>query len=82
MNVNANVSAAAKMKKKKKINKDMKFGEVLEKYPETGEVFVEEGLYCISCPMAAMETIKDGCKAHGIDADKFVKKLNSKVNKK
>jgi hybrid cluster-associated redox disulfide protein len=68
-------------KMKGKINKKMTFAEVMKKYPETAEIFIEEGLHCIGCPMAMMETIEDGCKAHDINADKLIKKLNKKLKK-
>jgi len=65
-------------KKQGKISKKMSFAEVLENYPETADVFMQEGMHCIGCPMAMSETIEDGAAAHGIDADKLVEKLNKK----
>ena len=69
---------------KEKINKDMKFAEVMSKYPKTAEVFFEIGLGCAMCHGAAYETIEEGCKAHGM-TDKqikdLVKELNEKINK-
>jgi hybrid cluster-associated redox disulfide protein len=64
-----------------KITKKMTFADVLKKHPETAEIFMQEGLYCIGCPMAMMETIEQGCGAHGIDPDKLVEKLNKKLQK-
>ena len=72
------------MKKKTKartITKNMEFSEILKKYPELAEVFIEEGMHCIGCPMAGQETIGQGCKAHGINADKLIEKLNKKLKK-
>ena len=69
---------------KEKINKNMKFAEVMSKYPKTAEVFFEIGLGCTMCHGAAYETIEEGCKAHGMkekDIEKLVKKLNEKINK-
>tara|TARA_Y100000310_G_scaffold265358_1_gene276360 strand:+ start:608 stop:805 length:198 start_codon:yes stop_codon:yes gene_type:complete len=63
------------------ITKDSKIAEVIEKYPDTVEVFVEAGFHCMGCAMAALETIEDGCKVHGIDVDEFVEKLNKKIKK-
>lgn len=59
----------------------MSFAEVLKKFPETAEVFMKEGLHCIGCPMAMMETIEDGCKAHSINVDKLIEKINKKLKK-
>ncbi len=71
-----------KKKIKKKIKKEMSFTEVLNKYPEAGEVFMKKGMHCIGCPMAMLETIEDGCKAHSLNPDEIVKEVNEKLEKK
>ena len=63
----------------KKINKNMTFEEVLKKYPQTAEVFLEAGMHCIGCIMASGETIEQGAKAHGIDVKKLLEKLNKSI---
>jgi len=71
--------------KKKKINfitKKTRFSELLEKFPETMEIFMKEGMYCLGCPMSSLETIEEGCKVHGLDVNKIIKKLNKKLKKK
>jgi len=38
-------------------------------------------MHCIGCPAAAMETLEEGCLAHGMDKkqiDNLIKKLNKK----
>lgn len=62
--------------KTQKINKKMSFGEVLKNNPEAAEILMNEGMHCCGCPMAMSETLEQGCQAHGIDADKLIKKLN------
>ena len=59
----------------------MTFAKVLEKHPETVEVFLKHGLHCIGCPAAGAESIADGAKAHGIDVDKLIKALNKVIKK-
>ena len=66
-------------KNQKKITKDMTFAEVMKKYPETAEIFLEHGMHCISCPLAMQETIEQGAIAHGINIKKLVKELNKKI---
>ena len=61
------------------ITKDMAIGEVVEKYPETVEVFMSHGLRCMGCMMAMMETIEQGARSHGIDPKKLLKELNSVI---
>lgn len=69
------------MKKITKISKKMSFSELLGKYPETAEIFQEEGMHCFGCPMAMSETIEQGCLAHGINPDKLIEKINRKIKK-
>ena len=69
-------------KEKTEITKDKTFYEVMQKYPELAEDLMLLGMHCCGCPMAAMETIEQGCLAHGLNPDKVVKKLNEKIRKK
>jgi hybrid cluster-associated redox disulfide protein len=64
-----------------KITKKMPIGEVVNKYPQTLEVFFEHGLHCIGCAAAHFENLEQGCEAHGIDADKLVEDLNKAISK-
>lgn len=65
-----------------KIKKDMSFREVIQKHPETAEVFAKNNMHCIGCMAAAFETIEQGAEAHGIDPVKLVSELNQKITKK
>jgi len=71
-----------KKKTEGKITKDMPIGEVVSKYPETADVFIKHGLHCIGCPIASLESIEQGAKAHGIDVKKLIDDLNKAVKKK
>ncbi len=59
------------------ITADMPIGEVIEKYPNTVEVFFRHGLGCIGCAVARFENIGQGAMAHGIDVDALIKDLNA-----
>ena len=63
----------------KKITKKMSMAEVMKKYPESAEILMQEGLGCMGCPMAMMETVEEGCLSHGLDPDKIIEKINKKV---
>jgi len=63
----------------KKINKEMKIEEILQKYPESVEVFLKHGFHCLGCAAASFENLEDGAKAHGIDTEKLVDELNEAV---
>jgi len=62
-----------------KITKDMTFGEVLKKYPETVKTFFQFGMHCFGCHLAVEETIEQGAMAHGVEVDKLIKDLNETV---
>ncbi len=67
--------------KKKEISKNMTFAEILEKYPEMGNILFESGLHCIGCGGAMYETIEQGCLMHGFSKkqiDDLIKRLNRK----
>jgi hybrid cluster-associated redox disulfide protein len=62
-----------------KITKDMTFGEVLKKYPQTVKTFFEYGMHCFGCHLSVAETIEQGALAHGVEVDKLVDDLNTTV---
>ena len=62
-----------------KITKDMTFGEVLKKHPETVKTFFEYGMHCFGCHLSVSETIEQGAMAHGVEVDKLIDDLNKTV---
>jgi hybrid cluster-associated redox disulfide protein len=58
------------------ITKEMIIGEVVQKYPQTVEVFLKHGLMCFGCAVARYENVEQGAMAHGIDVERLVKDLN------
>ena len=63
-----------------KITKDMTFGEVLKKYPQTVRTFFEYGMHCFGCHIAVSETIEQGALAHGVDVGQLMQDLNKLVS--
>ncbi len=61
------------------VNKDTIIAEVLDKYPETAEFFLEIGMHCLHCPSARGESIEQACAVHGQDADALVEKINAAI---
>jgi len=64
-----------------KITKKTKLSVLLNKKPEAAEILFEAGLTCVGCPMAANETIEQGCLAHGMikkDIDGLIKNVNER----
>jgi len=66
--------------KKKRIDKEMNIGEVLDKYPEAGKVFQKYfGKGCFNCPGSRMETISFGALMHNQDPNAIVEELNAEI---
>ena len=63
--------------KKGKITKEMTFAELIDMDRNMAEKLADRGLFCGRCPMAQLETIEQGARAHGIDVDKLVEELNN-----
>lgn len=58
------------------ITKDMSITEIVQKYPQTVEVFMKHGMGCLGCAAARFENVAQGAAGHGIDVDKLVTDLN------
>jgi len=65
---------------KETITKDMGIMDVVQKHPESGEVFVKYGMHCLGCMAAKFENIEQGAKAHGMD-DAKVEEMVAEINK-
>ncbi len=59
-----------------KVTKDMPIKEIVDKYPQTIQVFMMHGLGCVGCAIANFENLEQGALAHGIDVDKILADLN------
>lgn len=61
------------------INRDMKIGEVIARYPETITVFQEFGLDCMECQIAEIEDVGHGAGVHKVDIEKLLEALNRAI---
>ncbi|HWR43286.1 DUF1858 domain-containing protein [Sporomusa sp.] len=61
------------------ITKEMSIVDVVQKYPQTVQVFRNYGMGCLGCAAARFENIEQGAAAHGIDATALVADLNKAV---
>ena len=58
------------------VTKDMSIGEIVEKFPNTVDVFKQHGMGCLGCAIAHFETLEEGANAHGIDIDSLLQDLS------
>lgn len=61
------------------ITKDMSIIEVVQKFPQTVDVFVKHGMGCLGCAAARFENIEQGASAHGIDINSLINDLNKAI---
>ena len=61
------------------ITGQMKITEIVEKYPQSVEVFLKHGMHCFGCMAARFENLEQGARAHGIDVAKLLEDLNKAV---
>ena len=59
------------------ITRDMSIGQVLEINRETAPIMMEYGMHCMGCPFSMMESLEQGCAAHGTDVEELVNRLNT-----
>lgn len=61
------------------ITKEMGIMDVVQKYPQTLEVFQSMGMGCLGCVAARFENIEQGAGAHGIKIEMLIEALNKAV---
>jgi hybrid cluster-associated redox disulfide protein len=62
-----------------KITKETPLKDIISQYPQAAAELGRMGLGCIGCFAAQFETLEQGVKAHGMDIDDVLKKLNALV---
>jgi hybrid cluster-associated redox disulfide protein len=68
------------MKKKFLVTKETTIEDLVRNKPEAVELLFAAGMHCIGCAMSQMETIEQGCFAHGMNK-KEIEKLIEDINK-
>ena len=61
------------------ITKNSIIGDVLDKYPNTAEIFFSIGMHCLGCPASSGETIEEACAVHGANVDELITALNNAI---
>ena len=64
------------------ITKDMTIKEVLDIDRTTAPLMMAYGMHCMGCPFSQMESLEQGCAAHGSDVNELVTALNEYIARK
>lgn len=62
-----------------KVTKDMSIIDIVQKYPQSLEIFAKYGLGCVGCAAARFENLEAGAKVHGFDPDEMVAEINALI---
>lgn len=62
-----------------KITKEMNIIDIVQKCPQSLEIFAKYGLGCIGCAAARFENLEAGAKVHGFDPDEMVAEINALI---
>lgn len=63
-----------------KITGNETIGEIMIMKSSAGEILFDFGLGCAMCPHAQVESLRDGCTAHGFEESE-IEELIDKLNK-
>ncbi len=61
------------------VTRDMKTTEVLRRYPEAREIFMENGMMCEGCMCAEAETMEEALAIHCMDIDAVIDAINERI---
>lgn len=59
-----------------KVDKSMIIGDLIKIDENLVYILMREGMHCIGCPSAQMETLEEAAFVHGMDPDVLVARLN------
>lgn len=62
-----------------KVTKDMSIIDIVQKYPQSLEVFAKYGMGCVGCAAARFENLEAGAKVHGFDPEEMVEEINKLI---
>ena len=63
------------------IDNSLLVSDVLTKYPQTAQVFLNHQMLCVGCLVAPFHTLADACLEHGLDEDVFLADLTRAIAK-
>lgn len=59
------------------ITKDMVISDILKNKPEAAEILMRNGMGCLGCPSAQMETLEQAAAVHGMNVEDLLAELNA-----
>jgi hybrid cluster-associated redox disulfide protein len=63
--------------RKNALTLDATVEQAMNRWPATVRVFLDFGMNCVGCPIAAFHSVDEASRAHGIDGHAVLAKLRS-----
>lgn len=54
--------------------------EIMEKWPQTIQVFLDHHMICVGCQMSTFDTLADAIVNYGISAEDFINELHEAIS--
>ena len=64
----------------RKISKDMIIADLVKIDQNIVPILMREGMHCIGCPSAQMETVEEAAYVHGIEPELLITRVNAFVD--
>jgi len=64
------------------ISQSLTVSEILQKYPETSQVFIEEKTACVGCYMARFCNLRDVADSYSLEIEKLLHDLSHSIQNK
>jgi len=61
------------------VTKDMNILDAVQQYPVVVQVFQRYGLGWVGCMVASGESLGEGIRSHGLDADVLIEEMNKLI---
>lgn len=72
-----NVVGIKELQQKAARLEEMTMAELLDRKEGMEDVLQEAGFFCLGCPSAQFETLRDACEIHGLQVEEVVKKVEA-----
>ena len=63
--------------RKRALTPDMTVDQVMKRWPASMRVFLDFGMGCVGCPIAAFHSVDEACREHRVDGHALLASLRS-----
>ena len=67
---------------KPRLSSDITIKELLDRYPQLLQLFMDLGLLCIGCPVEAFHTLADVAREYHLDLNQLLQRIDTVIGNK